>query len=296
MPVLEQLSRFGYEAGQYFDRDGLKLHYLDLGAGEPVVMLHGNPSWSFYYRHLAKELASSHRVIVPDHIGCGLSDKPGDNLYAYRLESRVDDLERLLDHLGLAENLTLVVHDWGGMIGFAYAHRHPERIKRLVVLNTAAFLLPEGKPLPLALRVVRNTPVGALMVRGFNAFSAAASHVGCKEHPMSAELRAAYQAPYDSWQNRIATLRFVQTIPLAPGDPDYALVRDVQDNLERFRGVPMLIGWGERDFVFDRHFLAEWRRRFPEAIVHTYPNAGHYVLEDAADRLVPLIRDFVRGA
>ncbi|HEY9723954.1 MAG TPA: alpha/beta fold hydrolase, partial [Oscillatoriaceae cyanobacterium] len=254
----------------------------------------GNPSWSFYYRNLARELASSHRVIVPDHIGCGLSDKPDDDRYDYTLESRVADLERLLDHLGVTQDITLVVHDWGGMIGFTYAHRHPHRIKRLVVLNTAAFLLPEGKPLPLALQIVRNTPLGAWLVRGLNAFSAIASHVGCKENPMSAELRAAYQAPYDTWQNRIATLRFVQTIPLQPGDRDYALVRDVQDHLEQHRDVPMLICWGERDFVFDRDFLAEWRRRFPEATVHAFPRAGHYVLEDAADRVVPLIRDFVR--
>lgn len=276
----------------YFDRDGLQLHYLDEGQGEPVVMVHGNPSWSFYYRNLAQALSPTHRVIVPDHIGCGLSDKPDDTRYRYTLESRVADLEALLDHLGLTRDVTLVVHDWGGMIGMTYAVRHPERIKRLVVLNTAAFGLPRTKSFPLALRLSRDTALGAYLIRGFNAFSAAASVVGCKQNPMHEELRLAYQAPYDTWENRIATLRFVQDIPLLPGDPAWDLVQHTADHLDRLAEVPMLIGWGMRDFVFDAHFLAEWERRFPRARVYRFPLAGHYVLEDVGDELVPLIRDF----
>src|SRR5262249_61254450 len=118
---------------------------LDEGTGDPVVMVHGNPTWSFYFRDLVKSLRGTHRVVVPDHVGCGLSDKPDDARYAYTLRRRVDDLERLLDHLGLRDRLTLVLHDWGGMIGMAYASRYPERIRRLVILNTAAFLLPAGE-------------------------------------------------------------------------------------------------------------------------------------------------------
>jgi len=126
----------------------LKYHYLDEGQGEPVVMLHGNPSWSFYYRNLAKELRADYRVVVPDHIGCGLSDKPADSLYSFTFEQRVDDLETLLDHLDIKSNITLIVHDWGGMIGMTYASRYPERIARLVVLNSAAFHLPQSKKFP----------------------------------------------------------------------------------------------------------------------------------------------------
>src|SRR6185369_8926798 len=101
--------------------------------------------------------------------------------------------------------------------------------------------------------------------RGYNAFSVGASLVGCKRNPMNEELRKLYQLPYDSWKNRIATLRFVQDIPLAPGDRNYDLISAVADGLDQFRDLPMLICWGEKDFVFDRHFLAEWQRRFPEA-------------------------------
>ncbi|OHB30804.1 MAG: alpha/beta hydrolase [Desulfuromonadaceae bacterium GWB2_53_15] len=275
------------------DLDGLGYHYLDEGSGAPVVMVHGNPSWSFYYRNLVLGLRDRYRCIVPDHIGCGLSDKPGDERYDYTLAQRVDDLERLLGSLGISEGITLILHDWGGMIGMAFAVRHPERIKRLVILNTAAFHLPKEKPFPLALKICRDTWLGTWLVRGFNAFSLAASFVGCKANPMPAELRALYRLPYDSWQNRIATLRFVQDIPLAPGDRNYDLVSQVADGLARFKGLPMAIFWGELDFVFDPHFLAEWQRRFPQAELHSYPDAGHYILEDLKDEIVPLICEFM---
>jgi haloalkane dehalogenase len=279
--------------GKRLDIGGLGYHYLDEGDGAPVVMLHGNPSWSFYYRNLVLALRDRYRCIVPDHIGCGLSDKPGDDRYEYTLSRRVDDLEQLLDTLKISENITLVVHDWGGMIGMAYAIRHPERISRLVILNTGSFHLPKAKPFPLGLRICRDTVLGTLLVRGFNAFSVGASYIGCKRNPMSSELRALYQLPYNSWQNRIATLRFVQDIPLSPGDRGYDLVSSVSDGIGQFSALPMLICWGELDFVFDRHFLAEWQQRFPTAELHSYPDCGHYILEDAKEEVVPLVSRFL---
>lgn len=282
--------------GQYFDRDGLKLHYLDEGEGDPVVMVHGNPSWSIYYRNLVTALKDSHRCIVPDHIGCGLSDKPGDDTYTYTLESRVDDLEALLDSLNATSNITLVVHDWGGMIGMAYATRYPERIRKIVVLNTSTFHLPKEKPLPLSLWICRNTWLGTILVRGFNAFSMGAAKVGGKVNPFSAEMRAAYTAPYNNWANRIATLRFVQDIPLKPGDPAYEIVSNVENNIEQFTGRPMLVCWGLQDFVFDHHFLKLWEKHFPKAEFHRYEEAGHYILEDMQDEVVPLITKFIQGS
>jgi pimeloyl-ACP methyl ester carboxylesterase len=275
-------------------RGGLKLHYLDEGAGEPVVMVHGNPSWSFYFRNLVLALKDGNRVIVPDHIGCGLSDKPGDEQYDYTLKSRADDLETLLDSLGVKENVTLVVHDWGGMIGLTWATRHPERVKKLVVLNTGAFLLPPSKTFPAALALCR-TPLGALLIRGGNAFARAAAWVGCKRKRMSPQLRRAFTAPYGSWADRIATLRFVQDIPLKPGDKAYAPARETQEKLAALAAVPMLICWGLKDFVFDAHFLDEWKRRFPKAEVHEFPDCGHYILEDAAAEVLPLARKFIRS-
>jgi cis-3-alkyl-4-acyloxetan-2-one decarboxylase len=280
--------------GHTLDLDGLSYHYLDEGAGEPVVMVHGNPSWSFYYRNLVLALRDRYRCIVPDHIGCGFSDKPGDDRYDYTLSRRVDDLERLIDHLQLKGKITLVLHDWGGMIGMAYAARHPERIGRLVLLNTAAFHLPKEKKFPLGLKICRDTLLGAVLVRAFNAFSVGASIVGCKKNPMSQELQQAYRSPYNSWENRIATLRFVQDIPLQRGDRNYVLVSDVASKLDQFANLPIAIFWGELDFVFDTTFLAEWKRRFPKAEVHRYADAGHYILEDMKDQVVPLISEFLK--
>lgn len=271
---------------------GIKYHYLDEGRGEPVVMVHGNPTWSFYYRNLTLALRDSYRVIVPDHIGCGLSDKPAADKYNYNLKQRVDDLEALLSHLGIDKNITLVVHDWGGMIGMAYAARHPERIERLVILNTSAFHLPKTKRFPWQLWLTR-TPLGAFMVRGFNAFSLGAVIFGSKK-PMPREIRKMYLAPYDSWANRVAVLRFVQDIPLKPGDPAYKIVSEVENKLDEFANKPMLILWGEKDFVFDHHFLNEWIKRFPKAEVHRFPNAGHYVLEDAGDKIVPRVKEWLK--
>lgn len=279
--------------GHFLDLDGLRYHYLDEGSGDPLVMVHGNPTWSFYYRNLVVALRDRYRTIVPDHIGCGLSDKPGDERYEYTLERRVDDLERLLEHLGVTENITLILHDWGGMIGMAYAARHPERIKRLVILNTGAFHLPPTKRFPAALRICRDSRLGAFLVRGLNAFSGVASVIGCKRNPLSYKLRRAYRHPYDSWRNRIATLRFVQDIPLVPADRAYPLVTQVQQSLRQFRNLPMMIAWGELDFVFDRHFLNEWQSRFPRAEVHRFTDCGHYILEDAADEVIPLIDRFL---
>ena len=277
----------------FLDLNGLQYHYLDEGQGEPVIMLHGNPSWSFYYRNLAKTLRSSYRVIVPDHIGCGLSDKPVDSAYSFTLKQRVDDLEALLEQLSIDKKITLILHDWGGMIGMAYASRHPERIARLVILNTAAFHLPADKTFPWALKICRDTQLGAFLVQGFNMFARCAALVGCKRNPLSAELRKAYCSPYDSWQTRIATLRFVQDIPLQPDDVGYDLISDIENGLQRFADRPMLICWGEKDFVFDRHFLEQWKNHFPAAKVHSFADCGHYILEDAKDEVIPLIEEFL---
>lgn len=275
-------------------RPGIEMSFLDEGPrdGEVVLMLHGNPSWSYYWRHAVLGLRDRYRCIVPDHIGMGLSDKPADAEYTYTLQSRIDDLDCLLTKLDPGDRLTLAVHDWGGMIGFGWALRHAHRIRRLVVLNTAAFPLPAAKPMPWQLNFGRNSRLGALAIRGFNAFAAGAARVGVV-HPMRSDVRAAYVAPYDTWAHRIATLRFVQDIPLSPRDPAWALVEEAGQRLSQFADRPAMIGWGLRDFVFDEHFLQGFTTALPGAQVHAFEDAGHYVLEDKAGVLVPAMRGFL---
>jgi haloalkane dehalogenase len=275
-------------------RNGLNLHYIDEGNpdAEPLVMVHGNPTWSFYYRNLIKQFRPAFRTIAVDHIGCGLSDKPGDEAYDYRLSSRIDDLESLLMSLNLKKKITLIVHDWGGAIGMGFAARHPDKIGRLMICNTFAFRVPETKRFPVGLWMGRNTCLGAVLIRGCNAFAGSAAYI-CAKKGLSREVRQGLLAPYNSWKNRIATLRFVQDIPLRPGDPSYAQLVEIEEALPKFSQTPMILFWGTKDFCFDRHFLHEWQRRFPNAEAHAYADCGHYIIEDAHDRIVPLLTRFL---
>jgi len=281
-------------SSHFLEMRGLRMHYLDEGPREapPVLMLHGNPTWSFYYRNLVLALRDRFRCIVPDHLGCGLSDKPGDEHYDYRLKSRIEDLDTLIRQLGLQQPLTLVVHDWGGMIGFAWAVQNPDRVAQTVVLNTAAFPLPEDKKMPPALSLVRDTAVGAFLVQRFNAFSAIAARVAFKK-PVTKEIRGGYTMPYDTPANRIATLKFVQDIPLSEKDPSYGILTNTAERLHLLADKPCFIAWGEKDFVFDAPFLTKWLEYFPEAEVHRFPDCGHYILEDGGAALIDTIGSFI---
>ncbi|MDH3729185.1 MAG: alpha/beta fold hydrolase [Myxococcales bacterium] len=274
--------------------NGHRMHYVDEGDRDApaVLMLHGNPTWSFYWRRLIKALRPTHRVIAPDHIGCGKSDKPDDDTYSYRLGQRIDDIEYLVECLGLRD-VTLALHDWGGMIGMGWAHRHPDLVARLVILNTAAFPMPATKRLPASLRMARDTKAGAVLVRGFNAFARGATRLAVTRTKLSKEIRDGLCAPYDSWDHRRAVLRFVQDIPLTESDPSFSSVREVGEHLSQFADRPSLICWGERDFVFDDHFLRVWESTLPEAQVHRFPDCGHYVLEDAPEEIEHLVRAFL---
>lgn len=285
-------------------RAGIGMSYLDeytgpgdRGDAEVVVMLHGNPSWSFYWRHLVLGLRDRYRCIVPDHVGMGLSDRPDDDAgavprYDYTLQSRVDDLDGLLAHLGIRGPVTLAVHDWGGMIGFGWALSHAASVRRLVILNTGAFPLPEAKPMPWRLSLGRDSRVGGWLIRRFNLFARGAAWIGTRRR-LPADVRNAYSAVYDGWDAAIATLRFMQDIPLAAGDRAWALVEEAGRRLHEFADRPAFIGWGLGDFVFDHHFLARFRDELPDAEVHAFADAGHYVLEDRHEVLVPAIRRFL---
>jgi haloalkane dehalogenase len=277
----------------FIDIRGFRYHYIDEGEGEPLVMIHGNPTWSFYYRKLVQALSPQFRTLAVDHIGCGLSDKPSETQYDYRLQSRIEDLEYFIDFIGLQENITLVMHDWGGMIGMAYAVRHMESIGRVIVLNTAAFLPPQGKKIPVRLQLVRNLSfISRAAVLGFNLFARGALIMAAAKR-LPRDVKSGLIAPYSCRQNRLATLKFVTDIPLSDMDPSYHLVREVDRSLEKLKHIPMLVCWGMKDFVFDKAYLAEWKRRFPDARVHAYKNAGHYVLEDVPDEVIADIKKFL---
>jgi haloalkane dehalogenase len=283
-------------------RGGLRYHYLDEGpqlggaTGVPVVMVHGNPTWSFYWRAMVLALRGERRCLVPDHIGCGFSDKPDDAptatpRYKYTLAERVADLGAWLDAVN-APVVDVVAHDWGGMIATAWMVQHPERVRRIVLMNTGAFTNPKGRRIPPTLRLARDSALGALLVRGLNAFSVGATRLAV-ERALPADVRAAYTLPYGSWADRIATLRFVQDIPLDARDPAFAVVERTEAALGLLADKPILLPWGLRDFVFDAAFLDRFIQAWPHAEVERYPDCGHYLMEDAGSRVVERIARFL---
>jgi pimeloyl-ACP methyl ester carboxylesterase len=274
--------------GAYLDVDGGRMHYLDEGPRDAPVMLcvHGNPTWSFYWRAIVAHFSQRYRVIVPDHVGCGLSDKPQS--WDYRLAQHVENLQRLVDHLSL-EDITLVVHDWGGAIGMGVATRAPERFKRFVVTNTAAFL---SDTIPASIAVVKVPGFGALAVRGGNAFARAATFRAVSL-PLAPAAKAGLLFPYGSWADRIATLRFVQDIPMAEKHPSYATLSAIDAGLAKLKDHPMLLCWGDDDFCFTPAFRAEWERRFPAAQSLHWTGVGHYVMEDAPDKVLAAMDTFL---
>lgn len=266
---------------------GFRQSYLDEGVGPPVVMVHGNPTWSYFYRNLVRTLEAEHRCLVPDHLGCGFSDKPAG--WSYRLADHIGNLERLLRHWQI-EEYDLVVHDWGGPIGLGAALANPERLRRLVILNTAAF---RSSDIPLRINICRIPFLGELVVRGLNGFAGPAAHMAVSR-PLAPAVRRGYLQPYRTWADRIAVSRFVQDIPLKPGHPSYSTLEQIEERLEGLRGKPMKIVWGGRDFCFHPGFYREWTRRFPEADARLLAEAGHYVLEDGGDDVLQEIAVFLR--
>jgi cis-3-alkyl-4-acyloxetan-2-one decarboxylase len=271
---------------------GARMSYVDEGPrrDEAVLMLHGNPTWSFYYRNVVRELAPTIRCVVPDHIGMGISEKPEN--YRYTLETRIRDIEALVASLGL-KRVHLIVHDWGGAIGFGFAARHSEMIERIVILNTAAFASSE---IPLRIAACKLPIAGPLLVRGANGFAWPATWMAMRRRGLSHMEKRGYLWPYDSWAHRVAVNAFVQDIPLKSSHPSWKTLQAVEQGLSKFQDRRSIVIWGGRDFCFNDGFLARWRRLLPKASVHRIADAGHYVLEDARDEVLPLIRQHLAAA
>ncbi|MBU0484691.1 MAG: alpha/beta fold hydrolase [Proteobacteria bacterium] len=269
-----------------FKINGHAMSYLDEGRGKVIVMLHGNPTWSYFYRNLVPVLRKKYRVIVPDHMGCGLSDKP--YRYPYTLRTHIDNLDQLLAHLKV-DKCTLVVHDWGGAIGMGYAERHAGQIESLVIMNTAAF---RSKEIPRRIEVCRIPLLGEFLVRGLNVFARGALWMAAVKR-LPRPVRKGFLAPYNSWRNRIAVYNFVKDIPLSCAHPSWETLLKVEGGLSEFKKTPLLILWGGKDFCFNDYYFNEWKERFPQARSIYFESAGHYLLEDSLKEIVPLLSSFL---
>lgn len=275
-------------ASHWFRVEGHVQHYIDEGSGPVLLMVHGNPTWSFAWRQLIRDLRTEYRVIAVDHLGCGFSEKPQQR-DLYTLNGHIRRLTALVDALQL-QQVTLFGHDWGGAIGMGCAVRRPQLFRRFVLMNTAAFL---SSAIPRRIAACRIPWLGEWCVRRLNLFSAAALRMAA-ERRLSPAARAGLLAPYDSWEHRIAVHEFVQDIPLSPGHRSYDTLAEVQAGLSQFQQHPLLLVWGLRDWCFTPAFYEEFRRRFPQAVTCPLPDAGHYVFEDAHAEMLPMIRAFLQ--
>jgi haloalkane dehalogenase len=280
----------------YFELpDGFRYHYIDeqrprnAENREPLLMVHGNPTWSYFWRNLVTEYRDRYRCIAVDHLGCGLSDKPVESKYPYTLECRIDDLCRLIEHLDL-RNVTLIAHDWGGAIGMGAAVRLAERFDRFVLMNTAAF---HGIRCPLRIGICRIPFLGRILIQGLNLFARGATWMAVTKR-LPKEIRNSFAAPYDSWAHRTALYRFVQDIPLSPKHPSYKTLSEIEEALPNFRHKPICFIWGMHDWCFTPDYLKRFLQFFPEADVYRLDAAHHYLLEDAPDEIINALNEFLK--
>jgi haloalkane dehalogenase len=290
MPLLSAHLTTCYPfAPRWLDLPDGRLHYVDTGgSGETILLLHGNPTWSFLWRDLIRLLSiQGFRCIAPDYLGMGLSDKPPK---FFRLADRINEVKTLIERLEL-KRFHLCVHDWGGAIGMGAAVQMPERIAKIIVTNSAAF--PSTR-IPWRISICRHPLVGRILVQGMNCFALAATFMAVRRR-LSRTVRDGFLAPYATFKSRLAIANFIQDIPMSENHPSYATLRDTGDALHRLKDKPMLLLWGGCDFCFDDSFLKEWHTRFPNALVRYHCRAGHYVFEDAGEEAIPEIRDFLTG-
>lgn len=257
-----------------------RIAYTDLGNGPPVVCLHGNPTWGLMYRHLLRDLTPAYRCIVPDYLGFGRSDKPAGA--SYRPPHHATRIEALINHLNL-DDITLVVHDWGGPIGLSYALGNADRVSRLVLMNT--WLWPnDADPWIAAFSRLAGGRVARPFVRGFNAFAHLALRLGT-HRPLPEKILAAYLRPLDSPDRRLPTWTFARSLLT-----ETAWLRSLWSRRRRLRSMDAVVVWGRRDPALGAaRYLNRWRRLLPDA--HVYETqASHFVPEDLGTDLVTHIR------
>jgi haloalkane dehalogenase len=266
------------------------MHFVDEGGRDasPVLMVHGNPTWSFYYRNLITGLSNDYRAVAVDHLGCGMSDKP--NGYDYCLANHIDNLCSLVEKLDL-RNVTLVAHDWGGAIGLGTLLKLRERFNKIVLFNTGAFPPPF---IPFRIRVCRWPLVGKLGLQGLNLFARAAVTMAT-ERPdgLPKEVADGLLVPYDSWSNRIATWQFVKDIPLSKSHRTWQVLADIESGLSSVSDWPIRLVWGMKDWCFRPECLDRFLVHWPGAEVTRFENGGHYIVEDEPEKVVSLVRDFM---
>ncbi len=279
---------FPYEA-RYVQSGDVRIHYVDEGPRDapPILMLHGNPTWSYMYRRPIQLLCGwGQRCIAFDHMGFGRSDKPPEPR-RYILHNHVTNAVTLIDELDLSE-VTLVLHDWGGPIGLGAALERRERIRAAVAMNTWAWELPSF--LPGFLRQFRGEGLGEILALACNAVVESIPG-GMVKRDVDPLMMDAYRAPLQDYWSRIGSLAFIRDIPLTENDVSAPLFAHIQESLAGLN-LPLLLVWGMRDRVFVPAFLEQWKALFPDAR-SVELDAAHYLVEDRPDEVAEAIHEFV---
>lgn len=276
----------------YIDIGSFKMHYVDQGEGEPIVMVHGDPTWGYLWRKFIPSLSETHRVIVPDHMGMGKSSVP-KHPYPYLLHHHISNLEALLENLELRD-ITLILHDWGGPVGMGFAVRHPESIKRLVLTNTWAFAKWPGGDLPRLLEIIRSDRGESFAIEK-NGYVKRAL-LGTANYPenYSPEVLNAYLAPFTTPESRLALLCWSRDITMSNNDISYRDMEHIENKLSLFKDTPVLIIWGMLDPVLPDSFLEKWCQVFAHAQVCEIENANHFLQEDTPELVLETIKMFIK--
>lgn len=268
--------------------ENIKLHYIKEGKGEKTVLVHGNPSWSYLFRHLVKDLKTQNfEAISLDHIGCGLSSKPQD--YPYRLKQHIKNFSALMDKLE-AEKINLIVHDWGGAIALGWAVKNPDKVKRLVITNTAAYL---SQNIPWQIALCKEPLLNSFIIRRLNGFALPATFMATAKG-LSKEAKQGLLFPYDNYKNRVAISNFVEDIPLEGNHPSYKTLSEIEKKLPLLK-CPKLILWGMKDFCFNQSFLNKWKDIYKDAKIEELKQAGHYLFEDEKELVSQKILNFLKN-
>jgi haloalkane dehalogenase len=264
--------------GNYFQLPIGKMHFLDEGKGEPIVMVHGNPGWSFEYRKIVKEMSATHRCIVPDLIGFGLSDKPFD--WDYLPEHHALNLELLLESLDL-KNITLVVNDWGGPIGLSYALNHPERIKKIIVLNSWMWSV-EHEPHFQKFSKMMGGPFGRFLIRNFNFFGKViVKKAMADSSKLSSEIHKQYYLHMSTRNERKGCYVFPKQII---GSSKW--LNSLWSRRETINQKPATFIWGLKDIAFREKDLNYWITNWNKAEVIRLVDAGHFPQEEQPQVLI----------
>lgn len=282
-PVLKELLPYD---SHFVEIDGMKMHYLDEGSGPVVLLVHGNPTWCFYYRNLISKLKDKFRVIAVDLLGCGLSDKdPNRHFHA---KDRIDHLVSFVTQLKLA-SFSIVMHDWGGAIGTGLSVSMPEKIERIVYLNTT---LTETESLPFIIKAASSKLSGKFLTKYTKTFLRFTTGLGTSKK-LPKIIKDGYFAPYKTIKDREAIWDFVADIPFTNSHPTYSVMLDLAKKIDRLSQKEVKIIWGLKDPCFHREMLNNVAAYFPQADILEIPEASHLVLEDANSLVCNSIREFL---